>query len=111
MGYYLLAGTPVFTGETVVEICMKHVKAAPEPPSSRLRRRISGDLESLLLRCLAKSPDERPANGGDLLRALETCAVEGSWTAADAAEWWAARANDRSRLRAERHRRSCRRRQ
>ena len=33
VAYYLLTGTPVFTGTTVMEICMKHVREAPEPPS------------------------------------------------------------------------------
>jgi hypothetical protein len=92
VGYYLLTGTPVFTGESVVEICMKHVKSTPESPSARLGGPVSRELEELVLRCLAKSPDERPANAGELLRVLETCAVEGSWTADDAGKWWAARA-------------------
>ena len=35
VGYYLLTGSPVFTGASVVEICMQHVNAAPEPPSWR----------------------------------------------------------------------------
>ena len=91
VGYFLLTGTPVFMADSVVEICMKHVKAAPEPPSTRLGRPISCDLESLILRCLAKSPQERPADASELLRELEACAVEGAWTAADAAQWWATR--------------------
>lgn len=91
VGYYLLTGTPVFSAESVVEICMKHVKAAPERPSDRLGRPISCELENLILRCLAKSPQERPADANQLLRELEACAVEGTWTAADAAQWWATR--------------------
>ncbi len=69
VGYYLLTGTPVFTAESVVEICMMHVKAAPDAPSARLGRPISFDLENLLLRCLAKAPDDRPASAQKLLRA------------------------------------------
>jgi eukaryotic-like serine/threonine-protein kinase len=91
VGYYLLTGTPVFNGASVVEICMKHVSAPPEPPSVRCGRPVSRDLESLLLRCLAKSPLERPADAAELLAGLDACVVEGRWTASDAAAWWAAR--------------------
>jgi hypothetical protein len=89
VGYFLLTGTPVFTGATVMEICIKHVKATPEPPSARLGKPVSPDLETLLLRCLAKAPSDRPADAGELLRELQTCVVDGTWTARDAVAWWA----------------------
>ena len=54
VGYFLLTGTPVFTGSTVMEICMKHVQAEPQPPSLRLGRPVNASLEKLVLRCLAK---------------------------------------------------------
>jgi serine/threonine protein kinase len=91
VGYYLLTGSPVFTGESVVEICMKHVNAAPEPPSARSGKPMSRDLEGLLLRCLAKSPSDRPRDAAELLCNLNACVIEGTWTAGDAAAWWAAR--------------------
>src|SRR6185436_12515769 len=52
VGYYLLTGTPVFSGATVMEICMKHVKAAVETPSARRGNPVSAALEALLLRGL-----------------------------------------------------------
>jgi hypothetical protein len=90
VGYFLLTATPVFSGESVMDICMKHIKEAPQPPSARLGRPVSPDLEGLLLRCLAKSPSDRPADAREVLRALESCPVQGSWTATEAAAWWAA---------------------
>ena len=81
VGYYLLTGSPVFTGDSVVEICMQHVNAAPEPPSVRGDKPVSRDLEELLLRCLAKSPSDRPRDAASLLTELEACAIEGTWTA------------------------------
>src|SRR5262249_2627541 len=89
VGYFLLTGTPVFTGATVMEICMKHAREAPEPPSVRCGKPVSPALEALLLRCLAKTPSERPRDAAELLRELEACAVEGQWTAREAAAWWA----------------------
>jgi hypothetical protein len=90
VGYFLLTGTPVFSGVSVMEICMKHVKSTPEPPSARCSKPVSLDLEALLLRCLAKAPSDRPSDAAEILRQLEACAVEGTWTALDAAAWWAA---------------------
>src|SRR4029079_2649212 len=60
VGYFLLTGTTVFTGTTIMEICMKHARTAPDSPSVRCGRAVSPALEALLLRCLAKTPSDRP---------------------------------------------------
>ena len=49
--------------------------------------------QALILRCLAKSPADRPANGTELLQAFEACVVAETWTAADADAWWVHRSN------------------
>jgi hypothetical protein len=69
---------------------MKHVSAVPDAPSVRLGKPIQPALEALILRCLAKSPADRPADAGVLLGELKACAVEPRWTARDAAAWWSA---------------------
>jgi eukaryotic-like serine/threonine-protein kinase len=92
VAYYLLTGQPVFSGATVMEICMKHVREAPTPPSERLGRPVSTGLEALVLRCLAKARTDRPADAGELLRELAKGPAAGTWTADDATAWWAARA-------------------
>jgi serine/threonine-protein kinase len=90
VAFFLLTASPVFTGESVLEICMKHVQAEPEPPSARVGRPIGPALESLILRCLAKSQADRPADAAVLLRELEELLPAGHWTQDDAAAWWAA---------------------
>jgi eukaryotic-like serine/threonine-protein kinase len=90
VGYFLLTGTPVFTGSSILEICRKHASEAPQPPSLRSGKAVSRDLEALLLRCLAKAPADRPGDAAALLRELEACAVTGAWTVQDAAAWWTA---------------------
>lgn len=92
VGYFLLTGTPVFTGATVMEICMKHVKDRPESPSVRIGKPVGAVLESMLLRCLAKAPADRPGNAAELLQELDEALVVGKWAATDAAAWWAAHA-------------------
>jgi serine/threonine-protein kinase len=47
-----------FTGDSPVEIAMKHISAIPEPPSS-LRPDIPEDLDLIVLRALGKTPEER----------------------------------------------------
>jgi hypothetical protein len=88
VGYFLATGTPVFQGTSIVDICMQHVRAAPEPPSRRLGRPLSPEFEAAILRCLAKKPDERPASAQALIDELTNCPSVGSWSRADAEAWW-----------------------
>ncbi|MSO94435.1 MAG: Stk1 family PASTA domain-containing Ser/Thr kinase [Thermoleophilia bacterium] len=84
--YELLTGTVPFTGETPVEIAMKHLSQAPEPPSAR-RPEIPHDLDLVVLRALAKEPGERYRSASDFDHDLELVArgdAVGSETAAAA---------------------------
>jgi serine/threonine-protein kinase len=56
--YELLTGEVPFTGETPVEIAMKHLSRVPAPPS-RLRPEIPHDLDLVVMRALAKDPEDR----------------------------------------------------
>jgi len=56
--YELLTGVVPFSGDTPVEIAMKHLSTVPEPPSSK-RADIPRDLDMVVMRALAKDPSER----------------------------------------------------
>src|SRR6266545_1889878 len=56
--YELLTGVVPFTGDTPVEIAMKHLSMVPEPPSAK-RADIPRDLDLVIMRALAKDPSER----------------------------------------------------
>src|SRR5918911_2966864 len=56
--YELLTGTAPFSGDTPVEIAMKHLSSVPEPPSAH-RADIPHDLDLVVMRALAKDPSER----------------------------------------------------
>ena len=71
--YELLTGTVPFTGETPVEIAMKHLSQAPEPPSAR-RHEVSRDLDLVVLRALAKEPVDRYRSAAEMDRDLELVA-------------------------------------
>ena len=56
--YEMLTGAVPFTGDTPVEIAMKHLSQVPKPPSE-LRPDIPHDLDAVVMRALAKDPDQR----------------------------------------------------
>jgi len=89
VGYWLLTGTHVFGGNSILEVCAHHLHSVPDPPSIRLGAPVSPDLEAVLLSCLAKRPEDRPASARVLCERLHACASAGRWTNARAAQWWA----------------------
>jgi serine/threonine protein kinase len=91
VGYYLLTAEPVFSGTTIGEILVQHVKATPERPSSILGHPLSADLEELLMRCLAKEPAERPADARRMESDLSECSAASQWSCDAAEDWWSRR--------------------
>ena len=63
--YRAVTGRLPFEGEDWYEIARQQVEEAPPAPR-RLNPAISPAFEQLLLRCLAKHPDDRPATGEQL---------------------------------------------
>jgi serine/threonine-protein kinase len=87
VAYYLLTGEQVFTGDTMLKVITQHLQAVPVPPSQRTELPIPPALDRLVLACLAKTPDERPANARQLAQSLET--IDGTaWTEEEAHRWW-----------------------
>jgi serine/threonine-protein kinase len=90
VAYYLVTGTHLFTGQSIVEVCSHHLHSAPEPVSSRLGKPIAPELEQLVLSCLEKDPADRPQSASDLERRLSELATLHPWSSEDARRWWAA---------------------
>jgi eukaryotic-like serine/threonine-protein kinase len=88
VGYFALTGHNVFEGRTVVEVCSHHLYTKPEPPSIRVGEALPADLEALVLNCLEKGPERRPATAREVRRRLESCADFGAWTEEAASAWW-----------------------
>src|SRR5215218_1510480 len=68
--YELLTGKVPFTGESPVEIAMKHLSATP-PPLTAKRPDIPSSLESIVLRALAKDPAARYQTAEEMDAELE----------------------------------------
>jgi eukaryotic-like serine/threonine-protein kinase len=70
--YEMLTGSVPFTGDTPLEIAMKHLSTTPLPPSEK-RSEVPHELDSIVLRALAKDPADRyqsaDAMDADLARA------------------------------------------
>ena len=71
--YELLTGAVPFTGETAVEIAMKHLSHVPAAPST-IRPEIPHDLDLVVLRALAKNPEDRYRSATDMDHDLELVA-------------------------------------
>jgi len=84
--YEMLTGQVPFTGESPVEIAMKHLSDTPRPPSM-LRPEIPPDLDMVVLRALAKNPEDRFQTAEEMDAELERVAAGAGVTAetADAA--------------------------
>jgi eukaryotic-like serine/threonine-protein kinase len=56
--YEMLTGKVPFSGDSAIEIAMKHLNDAPKPPS-KIRPEIPEELDQVVLRALAKNAEDR----------------------------------------------------
>jgi serine/threonine-protein kinase len=86
--YWLLTGQLVFAADTPIKMMHRHISDTPEPPSTRTELAVPLELDELVLACLAKDPDDRPATAGDLGRRLAELRFEEPWSEERAMRWW-----------------------
>ena len=87
VAYFLLTGRPPFMGDKPMAVMIAHTRDPVVPPTE-IKPEIPADLGRVVLRCLAKSPDERYPDAQSLAQALDACADASSWSPQHAAEWW-----------------------
>ncbi|HEX7900208.1 MAG TPA: serine/threonine-protein kinase, partial [Planctomycetota bacterium] len=68
--YYLLTGTRPFTGATALAVLNKHIHDQPEPPAKK-NPKIPKVLSDLVLKLMAKRPEDRYPNAGAAAQAIE----------------------------------------
>jgi hypothetical protein len=87
VAYALVTGRPPFDSTNPMEVMIAHVRDEVVRPSEH-QTDVPADLEGVILRCLAKSPDDRFQDVDSLEQALAECATANQWTQAHAARWW-----------------------
>jgi len=90
VAYYMLSGRPIFDDTlAAVDILTRQMTEMPPPPSSIVEVPVPADLEELVMRCLAKDPDARPAGTAAMLDELDALEDAGAWGPREARKWWA----------------------
>jgi len=91
VAYWLLTGKLVFPHESAIELLLAHLHEPLPALRELLPREVPDQLVALIGACLAKEPDERPADARSLRRALLAIpfAPEQAWSEERAQSWWA----------------------
>jgi eukaryotic-like serine/threonine-protein kinase len=63
--YELLAGRPPFVGDSPVSVAYQHVREVPVPPS-QLDPEITPEIDAVVLKALAKDPDDRYQSAAEM---------------------------------------------
>lgn len=85
--YFLLTGKPPFEHEKPLKVLIAHATEPPLAPRE-LKSAVPEDLEQVVLRCLAKQPNQRYQTAFELAAALTECEGAERWTRDDATRWW-----------------------
>lgn len=87
VAYFLLTGRAPFDEESGIGVMIAHARDPVVPPSSVVPD-IPEDLERVVMKCLAKRPDDRYQDAECLGHDLGDCACSHDWDQSRAARWW-----------------------
>ncbi|HEY0991755.1 MAG TPA: serine/threonine-protein kinase [Kofleriaceae bacterium] len=88
VAYWLLTGKLVFEGGSPVKVMLDHAQAPPPPPHTRTELAIPPELEQVVMDCLEKTRELRPASAAELARRLAECPTPQAWSCERAERWW-----------------------
>ena len=88
VGYWLLTGRLVFQAPNAIQLMYQHANAIPVPPSQVSELDIPPGLDNVILACLAKHPEDRPQNAGELALQLAAAVPGDRWSEERAHRWW-----------------------
>ena len=96
VAFWLLTGRLLFETDRPMEMVKLHLTAPPPRASAHSRFTIPGALDSLLLDCLQKKPEERPSSADVVRRRLEDIPLTARWNRESAQAWWKERPSPRA---------------
>jgi serine/threonine-protein kinase len=88
LAYWLITGQLVFSGRTTIETLLQHTQAQPVPPSQRTEMTIPEALDRVILACLEKDPNNRPATAEALAALFAGIETTAGWTHDRSRQWW-----------------------
>ena len=88
VAYWLLTGRLVFQAPNAIQLLYQHANATPIAPSQLSEFEVPAELDSVILACLAKFPEERPQSAAELSRRLAAAVTRPAWTEELAHRWW-----------------------
>jgi hypothetical protein len=77
--YYLLTGAPPFEGKGTAAMLTAHRTQPVVPPSLRMSTELPKQVEEIVLACLSKKREERPADAGVLADQLAATDIASAW--------------------------------
>ena len=87
VAHWLLTAQELFSGANNEKILAAHLRKKPQSVSG-IRPDCPEELSSMLTRCLAKNPEDRPSNISYLLKMLYDLQALYSWDRLSARTWW-----------------------
>lgn len=89
VAWFLLTGHPPFRDHNPVMLIVAHA-TEPVPNFADAGFDVPDELAEIVMKCLAKKPEDRYSHPRELLLALEECDTGNAWTWKDAEDWWLA---------------------
>lgn len=87
VAWFLLTGHPPFRDKNPVMLIVAHA-TSPVPGFAECGAIVPDDLANVVMKCLAKKPEDRFRSPRDLLIALEACTTSSDWGWQRAEQWW-----------------------
>ena len=91
VAFWMLTGRYVFEGQGVVQVMARHIHTPAEPASLYSLFNIPAELDEIVLACLSKRPEDRPASARELADRLSGCQLTDEWSREHARLWWESR--------------------
>jgi serine/threonine-protein kinase len=96
VAYRLLTGVDVFDAPTLPALLVAQASEQPVPPSQRCGAEIPPGLETIVLDCLTKHPEDRIQSAQEIVARLDLIELRESWSQERAENWWSGAAANRS---------------
>jgi eukaryotic-like serine/threonine-protein kinase len=88
VGFKLLTGEDVFSADSASSLLAQAIESPAPRPSARISNVVPAKLDDLIVDCLSKRADDRPANAASVVEALDAMGGVGLWSQQQAFQWW-----------------------